>query len=226
MLTDSSFKGRKSPKKRTALQKGKFYSDSQKMELVKLWLVTGNLSASAVALDIELKTAQYWRYSQWWEDLCKEIRAENRIQLSSKLRNIANKALDVTADRLENGDFVLNNRTGQIVRKPVNANIAHKIASDLVDKTEKLDKLPTESLGNEKVLDTLAKLAAKFEEFANRKKIVHVTDVVMGDFQERSEERVLANVKDDENMQEMSGTEASGDVQQEEREEQTSQSST
>lgn len=204
MLTDSKkIKTQKSVKKRLPTDKRKWYSDSQKLEAVKCWLITGNLVQTAAALNIGFPTIRLWRYSAWWDDLVKEIRTENSIQLSGRLKQIAKKAMDVTEDRLENGDWILNQKTGEMQRKQVNMKDAARVASDLLDKADKLDKKPQEQLGNEKMMDTLAKLAAKFEEFANKKNIVHVTDVMFADeIQNENMQQVLTDEESDEFQQE------------------------
>lgn len=178
MLTDSSHKNLKRNKKRLPTQKNHWYSDSQKLEAVKCWLITGNLTQTAAALGIGLPTIRIWRYSQWWEDLVKEIKSENSIVLTNKLRKIADKALTVTEDRLENGDWVLNQKTGEMVRRQVPLRDAARVANDLLTKVEKLDKKPQEAVQNEKIQDTLSRLAAKFEEFANKRQVLQVTDVM------------------------------------------------
>ena len=177
MLSDAR-KDAKSPKRRKKSDIKAWYSDSQKMEAVKLWLVTGNLHATAATLDIPLPTVRSWRYSQWWADIAADIQAEGRIQLSNKLATVAEKSMAVVLDRLENGDFVLNQKTGEMIRKPVVMRDAAVVLSNTLDRSAKLAQRPVEE-DNKNIIDRLDKLKEEFERFATlNKKRVEVTDVV------------------------------------------------
>lgn len=178
MLTDSTRKHIAGPRKRALDAKGRWYSDSQKLEAVKCWLITGNLVQTAAALSIPLVTIKSWRYSQWWDELVQEIKIENNIKLTTRLKDIASKALEVTVDRLENGEWIFDQKTGNMHRKPVSLRDAHRTAVDLMDRADVLEKKPVEVMAQEKTQDLLAKLAAKFEELS-RPKVV-VTDVILG----------------------------------------------
>jgi hypothetical protein len=151
------------------------YSDKQKIDAVKLWLVTGNLTTSAGALGIPYETMKSWRYSKWWSDLAVEIKSEGRMELGAKLKKIAEKALDLTLDSLEEGDWVMS-PTGALTRKPVSAATAAKIATDFIEKAEELDR--TQESGNlQTVQDRLNALATSFESFSKKVHKIEVVDV-------------------------------------------------
>jgi len=179
MLSDSLHKQRKySPPKRAVTAKGQQFSDLQKTELVKLWLVTGNLTQAAVALGIGHETAKRWKASAWWKELADDLRAESHLKLSGKLKAIVEKSLAITEDRLERGDFVVNPKTGEVTRRQVSLKDAHRVAVDLMDRHLKLDAKPVEEEENKKVLDRLEQLKQTFERFAGKKPaVVEVTDV-------------------------------------------------
>ena len=183
MLSDRA-KHFKSPKKRTPDMVKMRYSDNQKLESLKLWLVTGNLRVVSASLEIPYKTLQEWRYSSWWAEMASDIKAEGHLQLSNKLKSIAERALDITLDRLDNGEFIYDQKLGQLIRKPVSMKDAHVVASSLLDKSLKLQDSPMDEVEKHKVQDTLSALAAAFEQFANknRKNVidVEVTGVEQG----------------------------------------------
>lgn len=170
-LTD--FKRPKPPKR-----KGKLYPDSAKLEAVKLWLLTGNLRHTSAALNIPYITLQSWRYSEWWKELVEDLKTEENIQLNQKLRKIAEKSLEVLEDRLQNGDYVLDKQTGKLVRKPVNLRDTTLAYNSLHDRRQKLLEKKEDKQENKQVMDRLSALAQKFEEIANRKQPIQVTDVM------------------------------------------------
>jgi hypothetical protein len=151
------------------------YTEKEKVDCLKLWLVTGNLMGSANSLGIPFETVKTWRYSKWWNDLAVEMKADGRLELSAKLRKIAEKALGETLDRLENGDHRLS-PTGEIQRIPVPAATAAKIATEFLDKSERLENVQDES-SLQSVQDRLKALAESFEKFSKKVRKIEVIDV-------------------------------------------------
>lgn len=191
MLSDT-LKDRRSPRRRAISAERKYWSDQQKLESVQLWLLSGNLRNVSASLGIPYKTLQEWRYSNWWGEVVSDIKSEGHIQLSNKLKVIAEKALDITLDRLDNGDFFYDQKTGEVRRKPVQLKDAHAVATNLLDRSLKLQETPMDEVEKHKVNDTLSALAAAFEQFAkkNRKEVI---DVEIDDaLYEEREERLPA----------------------------------
>lgn len=160
------------------MPKGVAYSEKKKLELLKLWLLTGNLRGSAASLGIPWITAQSWRYSDWWVKAQEDMRTEGKIVLSNKLKKIVDKSLDVLYERLENGDYVFDQRTGGLVRKPVSAATAVQAANTLLDKQIKLESGPEQDSSQVQVTNTLKQLAEAFASFAKKTHKVEVIDAV------------------------------------------------
>lgn len=178
MLSDSpKAKTWKSPPRRSAIRKYATYSDAQKLEVVKLWLVTGNLTQTAAALNIPLHTVKEWRKSKWWQEISEEIRNEGRIALSTRLKGIAAKALDVTLDRLENGDFQYDPKTGELIRKPVLMRDANRVANDLLKAHLDLEQKPVDEEAQKQTKERLEELASTFAGFAKKVRKIEVIDV-------------------------------------------------
>ena len=148
----------------------KRWSDKQKLEAAQSWLVLGNMSLVSRVLGIPRITLQVWRASNWWKELVEELRVQERMQLSNKMKNIVNAAHAVVENRLLNGDAVLNQKTGEIVYKPVAMRDAHKVAVDLLNQQGALDKMNRgEVAGDDQASDKLEMLAERFAEFATKK---------------------------------------------------------
>lgn len=173
MLSDApSKKPRKSNRDRSILAKtNKQWSDQQKTEAVQSYLLLGNLALTSRILGIPEVTLRVWKASTWWKDLVEEIKSQERVELSSKMKKIMNASLSVVEDRLVNGDFQFDQKTGQVVRKPVNMKDAHKVAMDLqerADVIEAADK-PKDTASEASMEDKLLRLASKFAEMATKK---------------------------------------------------------
>lgn len=177
MLSDT-YAHIKSPLARKHTDKGKRYSDNQKLEAIKLWLLSGNLAATAVALKIPEITLRYWRRQDWWDRMVLDLRTEDDLKLSNKLKDIAAKALNITEDRLDNGDWVLNQKTGDLIRKPVSLKDAADVTTKFLKESFERDRRPVEEAKTQDILETLAK---KFEQIAKTRRPVQVTDVILGE---------------------------------------------
>ena len=158
-------------------------SDDTKIEVVKTFLALGgNLSLTAAATAIPYYTLKDWKATSWWKGLVTEIKQSEKLELSAKTKRILDKAMDVLADRVMNGDFIYDQKAGQLVRKPITAKDAHTISMDLIDRTALLDKTTEEGVDTkDRDLARLEALAEKFAKLANKidtRPTIEVTDVV------------------------------------------------
>jgi len=151
------------------------WADSQRIELVTTWLATGNLALSAATLGIPEITARVWKTQPWWKEMVAEIRASENLELDSKLKKVVDKSVDQLLDRVDNGDFQYDQKTGQLVRKPISARDAAKITSDMIDRRELLQGKKQEQIdSSRKMEDKLLKLADELSRFAKAKVVQEV----------------------------------------------------
>lgn len=172
MLSDAeSKKNRKSvPIRSINADTNRSWSDAQKLEAIQSYLVLGNLALTSRLLGIPEITLRVWKTKDWWKDQVAELKAQEKFELSAKMKKIVNASLAVVEDRLEHGDFQFDQKTGQTVRKPVNMKDAHKVAVDLQQRQEMLEKVSVEETQQDtSVEDKLLKLAEKFADMATKK---------------------------------------------------------
>lgn len=180
MLSDSPVKRNYKPQKRHKgiAGVGMTYSDHQRIEAIKAFIVTGNMVTVARELNIPYDTLALWKKSNWWKDLYKQIKEENTLKLTARLKNIADKALSATEDRIQNGDYIYDQKTGELRRKPVALREVHRVAVDLTNKAIELEKQPIIEQTQTAILDRLNALKKSFEELGGKKAPVIVTDVI------------------------------------------------
>lgn len=173
MLSDTpSMKNRKRNQDRSILAKtNKSWSDNQKMEAVQSYLLLGNLAMTGRILGIPEITLRVWKRSEWWKDAVAEIKSQEKVELSGKMKKLLDASLSVVEDRLINGDYQFDQKTGQVVRKPVNMKDAHKVAMDMQERQEMLDKalVEKEDTSDSGIESRLLKLAEQFAEMASKK---------------------------------------------------------
>lgn len=182
MLSDSDKLSQvpSSARRATGATTNKHWSDSQKLEAVTTYLALGNMVLTASVLKIPEMTLRGWKQTAWWKEIEGDLAVQEDIQLSSRLKRIIETTLSATEDRLQNGDWIYNNKEGCLMRKPVNLRDVHKVTMDLVNKREHLSNKAPTSVAIEQIDERLRKLAEKFEQIANGRGSVEVTDVIIG----------------------------------------------
>jgi hypothetical protein len=165
--------------RRAVSAEGKWWSDSQKLECVKTFLMTGNQAMTARILKIPEETVRRWVKTTWWQEIVADLRVQDELLLSTRLKKIVEKSMDVIEDRLEHGDFVYDQKSGAMRRKPVAMRDAHKVALDLDNKRDLVLTRAAPVASNEQIDDKLNKLAQKFADIVNGRKPQNeeVTDV-------------------------------------------------
>lgn len=169
----------KSTRSRAVGKANAWWSDSQKIEAVKTYLVLGKFSLTAATIKIPEQTLRTWSKSDWWAQIVDDLRLQDELVLSSRLQKIVDKTLDVVEDRLEHGDFVYDQKSGKMRRKPVAMRDAHKVALDMQDRRDVLLSRDRPMASQEQVADKLLVLAEKFAQMAaSQQKSLEIIDVV------------------------------------------------
>lgn len=143
----------------------------KKIEAVTTWLALGSLKQTAAVIGVSHGIVKNWKLTPWWKDLQDEIIASRRVVQANKLSKIVDKSLDVIDDRLENGDFVYNSKSGEIHRKPVALRDATTAANALMQRAAIIEKLNRDEQVAETTVtiqEQLANLALEFAKFNKR----------------------------------------------------------
>lgn len=147
------------------------YSWDKKMEVVARYMLLGNLRVVSEQCGVHYGTLLDWKKSDWWPDMVEQIRRQKRGKTNQSITKLIEQSLEVMEDRLENGDYVMNNKTGQIVRKPVGVKEATTIAHQLLQRQQAIDELEAKLSKNEDtVQETLSLLAREFQKWNKTKK--------------------------------------------------------
>lgn len=147
------------------------WSIEKKIEAVTTYLALGNLRHVAAVTGVSHGMIKQWRIQPWWKEVEAEIIASRRIQSANKLSKIVDKSLDVIDDRLDNGDFVYNSKSGELLRKPVTLRDATSAANALMQRAaiiEKLNKDEQVVEATQSIQEQLVSLAAEFAKMNKR----------------------------------------------------------
>lgn len=128
-------------------------------------VVHGNARLVSKETGVPFDTINNWRKTDWWQQLMNEVRKTKREELSGKMNTAVDKALEIVQDRLEYGDFVLNNKTGEIVRKPVALKDANKVLTEVINTQIRMEQEEEVVMRQESTSEILKNLAAEFSKF-------------------------------------------------------------
>jgi len=156
-------------KKRELKAEGKWWSDSQKLEAATTYLALGNGAQTAAVLNIPLATFNRWRYTDWFKKMVEDLKMEDNLKLNARLTKLVSKALDVTEDRLDKGNYQYDPKTSELIRVPVSLKDAAKVANDMLERRDVIEAKPVQEQIEKTVDDRLAKLAEQFRSFAKPK---------------------------------------------------------
>lgn len=143
----------------------------KKIEAVTTWLALGSLKQTAAVIGVSHGMVKNWKLTTWWKELQDEIIASRRIVQGNKLSKIVDKSLDVIDDRLENGDFIYNSKSGEVHRKPVALRDATSAANALMQRAAIIEKMNRDEQVAETTItiqEQLANLALEFAKFNKR----------------------------------------------------------
>lgn len=118
-------------------------SIEDKLRAAMAYLITGNSLDASKVCGIPDKTIRDWTRETWWADFIAEARKEKNEELDAAFTDILHKAVGEVKDRIENGDEVVDSKTGSRIRKKVSARDATLVAAVLVDKRAILRGEPT-----------------------------------------------------------------------------------
>lgn len=176
------------------------WPEAKKIEALTTYLATGSPSMTAAITKIPLETIGWWQHQPWWKEKMAEIKQNENIQLDARLSKVLDKSLDAVLDRIENGEFMYDPRTGEIKRVPAKLRDVQKVAGDMIDKKQLLARVQRgkDSEKQQITADHLVQLAKEFAKFASGKEYDETKDVksvIDGDHHEVFEQLELEESK-------------------------------
>lgn len=165
------------------------WSDKKKYEVVTTWLALGKVPMVEGVTGVPKETIRQWKMQPWWAEMVTTIQTESNQELDSKLSAIIERSLDAVNERIENGEFKLDARTGKVLRVPVQLRDVHRVAVDLLDKRQLVRNLPLKEKQEQQNADILKKLADQFSDWVklNMKQPKAIEGEVLAVYEERSE---------------------------------------
>lgn len=164
------------------------YPVEKRLEAVTLYMACGNMRQVEAVTGISYSNLRLWQQQDWWKEMEVEIKAARRTQVSTKLNKLIDKAINLVEDRVDNGDWHFNRKTSEFERVPLSALTANKIVTDMMTRTEAIEKLQQQEtvIQNEaSIQDTLKLLADQFASMNKKRTVKPVEEVEDAVYAER-----------------------------------------
>ena len=147
-------------------------SNEIRLKVVEDWLELGNLKQAAHQNSVDYGTVKNWKTSDWWKEYEDEILAQRRISVQNKIGSIVDAGLGVVQDRLENGEFFVD-QDGSVKRRPVKLRDAATAVNGLMQRQSILEKQNAgyaDKRASKTISEQLTFLAEEFAKFNRRDK--------------------------------------------------------
>lgn len=162
-----SWKYVKMPARKVAHGTG-HWSEAKRIEAVTLHLSIGSLPEVSRIMGIPFKTLEQWKAKDWWKDLVLKLQQDEDATLDAKTNKIVNKALDALMDRIENGEYIYDQKTGKIKQTPAKLADLTRAFNVVLDKRQLLRGQPTKIIEQSTTATQLQNLADQFASFVKK----------------------------------------------------------
>ena len=163
-----------------------WWSDKHRTKAVATYLSTGNMKLTSAMENIPYATLMRWKAEPWWKEITQQLQDEDNLAMDAKVKKILEKSFEAVEDRLENGDFLYDSKTGTVKRVPAKLRDVQKVTSDLFDRRLQLQKQKNPTKSDEiGVADRLTKIAEQFAALALGKRVEEkvVNEYIEGEFE-------------------------------------------
>ena len=154
-----------------------------KIAVVSQYLVLGNMALVSAVTGVPHQLIRAWKALPWWKEIEMQVRATENLQMDTKLSKIVDRSLEAVLDRVENGEYFYDQKTGQVKRKPVNLRDVARVSVDMLSKRELLRGNATERKETTQVsvAEQLKELALEFAKWSQPQIAAPVTLEVLED---------------------------------------------
>jgi hypothetical protein len=156
------------PRKTSAAQRG-HWAESVKLKALAFFVACGSRSMTAREFNIPVDTLNGWMKTDWWKERIRDVQNEDHDKMDVKLTKALNKALDEVMDRIENGEYVFDPKTGKTKVVPAKLRDLNVAFNSLMDKRQLIRKQPTKIVEQQTTASQLQNLADQFAQFVTGK---------------------------------------------------------
>jgi hypothetical protein len=177
-------KGKLQTRKQMATDKRSRYTDLERRQIGLVYMMKGSAKATAEACKADFPTLAHttilaWTKKEWWHEQQAALEEEYERKIRGSLNSIIELAANEVQDRVKNGDAVLNQKTGEVVRVPMKGKELMVVLGVGFDKRRLSLNMPTAITSNSgsKHLEELAKVFDKIAKESEYRTIRQKTSI-------------------------------------------------
>lgn len=158
-----------------------FVSEAKKVEVATVWAVTKDIKKTAFLTKMKPWVIRELMTQPWFDNVVSRVVKQQNDALDAKLTAVINQAVDVIHDRLVNGDYIKDNKTGEVERIPVKARDAGAVLETSFRQRQLIRGEATHRTESVSTDQKLAKLKVQFEKLATSKGINPEVEPIEGE---------------------------------------------
>lgn len=128
----------------------------------------GNAKKAAEVAGVHHNSVLTWKQQQWWVDLCERLERDFEHDFKAHMGKIARRGLEEIEDRINNGDKILNYKTGEMETRPMSGKELATTVGIIWDKKRVMDNKPTSISDNKSTDERLHDLMDRFENMVRK----------------------------------------------------------
>lgn len=148
-----------------------WWPDTKKIEAATLYAVLRDFQKVSDLTGIPVHYIEPWVIEPWWDEIILKVKKEKNEKLDSVITEVLAKGLEIVEDRFANGEIMVDRKTKQEYRVPVNVKNVSIVIDAIFDKRQLIRgeaTTRTEVIDSEKKLEQLKN---NFEKLAKSKLI-------------------------------------------------------
>lgn len=172
---------------KTARNDKNWWPDKKKIEVATLYAVLRDEEKVSQLAGVHSKIILQWLNEPWFGEILLKVRKDRNEKLDLAITDVLEKGLEIVLDRFENGEMMVNRKTGETYRVPVNVKNVALVADVFFDKRQLIRgeaTTRTEVITQEEKLE---KLRENFEKLARSKLINPTVEALEGEAHELPE---------------------------------------
>ena len=155
-----------------------YFKEDVRIKAACIYAMTGSAARTGEILGIKPGTVRQWKLQPWWQQVIDRIKSEKDDEMDVGMSQVIQKSLEVVNDRLENGDFIYDVKTGELKRKPMGGKETAVVTSIMIDKQALIRNRKQVRKAESEVMDRLKNLVNEFEKMGRSQRAKDITNEV------------------------------------------------
>ena len=154
-----ALKPKRGRKPRHGTQKRLWHSEEDRIRAATVYATCGSAAETERITGIPAGTVRQWRSQDWWPQVIERVQAESDDLMDVKFTEIVSNTVEQINDRIANGNYLFNKRTGQLERIPAplkDLGVTASIFMDKRDLVRRNKKTAVEQASTQEMLRTIA----------------------------------------------------------------------